>query len=909
MLQSFVCIDLETTGLCSNENEIIEIGAVKVVQGVVTEKFSTLIKPKGKIDEFVSDLTGIDLEMVQNAPEFHDIEKKLCDLLQDQILIAHNAQFDINMLNQAFKRLGKSELTNIYLDTKELSTIIYPNLYSHKLGSLSRHFHLNILDHHRALNDALCVAYLFLQMEEDVRKMNPLIIAEALRLIPSSNKGLKTYLEPLYKEIYKGQSLHYKDYLHSYKKTPPIKQEKNIDFDMPHFFSEQSCLKDKFQSFEVRASQQKMSEFIWNCLTHSEHGIVEAGTGTGKSLAYLIPAIFWARKEATPVIISTRTKHLQNQLVEQEIPKLQSILPHFSYCVVKGKENYIDVEKFDELYQEYATGLIVRDVIEFLGLLSWIIKTETGDLSELHPNILSRFNQRIHFTNFSESHKKTKVKEKCFVAKMRKKAKDADIIITNHSLVFSDIISKAGILPEYNYIIFDEAHHIEESATSSFSVQVTNLSIAEAMTLFIGKNHEPYLQNILSLEDLHKVSELFLSLKQANERFFNKLDQLFKEWEISQDTPKKQIRITPEVRQSASGINVEKELDHFLLQINPILDLLESLIGRLKENSQPDIKEFVFKVTASQQMLLNIKNNFQFIFANQQNNQLNYVSWIESEKNNNRKWYKCIAAPLDCSIQLAQALCSQKRSIIMTSATLTVQGSFQYFLSQIGITLSEKPYQTLILPSEFNYKQQADFYILKDIPSFSETKESHQVMSKIISEIVRKEKGKALILFTSYKTLKSLYYLLKNDLKDINVTVYSQHLHGSRESILERFKAEIGRAVLLGVDSFWEGIDLPGNQLTSVIIQKLPFHVPTEPIHSARMEYFEEKGGSGFMDYMLPLALLKFRQGIGRLIRSRYDTGSILVLDHRLSTKSYGKHFLKEVAHYNIIETNMAQLN
>lgn len=912
--QTIVCVDVETTGLSCIENEIIEIGAVKLVDGIITDQYISFVKPKGRIDTFVSELTGIHAGMLVDAPAFADIYKEFLTFLGDSLFVAHNVQFDYDMINHALARIGQPCLTNDLLDTQELTTILYPHIYSHKLSSLARHFKWTTDTYHRALHDALSVASLFLQIEKDIRQLNPLILSEGAKLIGDEKRGLKHYIQSVFSEVYKGESLHYKDYLSAYKKSPAKKQESKLPNEsIADFFSTSSKLKTEFQQFEVRSSQQKMAEFIDRCFQKSEHGIVEAGTGTGKSLAYLIPAIFWTNKHNTPIVISTNTKNLQNQLVYNDLPKLFSIMPFFSYCVVKGKENYIDIEKFEAMYRSYSLFLLKRDVVEFLGLLSWILKTQTGDLSELHPNIYSRFYQLVHFTGFSESTAKRKLKEKCFVTKMRKKAKESNIIITNHALVFSDLISGAGILPEYQYLIVDEAHHLEEAATSSFSVEFNNFSSAEVIQFFIGKKQRAYFETIallissipLAKEKLITVLADVEALKDAQWVFFEQVAQLLSVYQgNAKEGAKQQIRISPLVLENPAWQELTRVLQPITQLISKLCETLRSMNELLKDQSLPDLQDFAFKLTYISRLLNTLEDNLNFIFS--ENPQ--YVRWIESDKVNNRIHYSLIAAPIDCSVPLSDRLFNKKRSIIATSATLTIKNTFQYFIDQIGLAKSERPYQTCLLPSDYNYKEQANFYIIKDLPSFLENKEGNEKMAHLIAQTIKSRDGGVLVLFTSYKTLRGVYYSLKEFLKSSGISIYSQHLHGSRESMIERFKNDPSRSILLGVDSFWEGVDIPGNALNCVIMQKLPFAVPSDPLHSARMEHLELSGGNGFMSYLLPLAILKFKQGIGRLIRSKYDTGSIVVLDNRLFTKSYGKYFLDEVLHYNLVEANSQSL-
>ena len=915
-IQSIVCLDVETTGLSYADNEIIEIGAIKLLDGEIAQEFSSLIRPKGKVDDFVADLTGIHQSMLTDAPTFAQIADQLIELIGDSVFVAHNVQFDFEMLNAALKRIHAPPINNTLLDTQELATIIYPNLYSHKLSALTRHFAWPIETHHRALSDAMCVAHLYRQLEKDARRLCPVVLAQANKLISANKIGLKLFFNHAYNDTFQNQRLYYKDYLTAYKS--PTKQRKDIHFvnSISSFFSEEkSKLKSQFQTFEFRPSQQAMSQQVWDSFMNHTHSVIEAGTGTGKSLAYLIPSIIWATTQKTPVVICTKTKHLQNQLESQDIPKLEPILPGFSYCLVKGKENYIDIEKFDELYETYILGTNQRDVIEFLGLLSWILQTETGDLTELHPNIHSRFYHLVHFTTFSESVSKKKNKEKCFVNKMRKKAKDADIIVTNHALILADLVAGSQILPDYQYLIIDEAHHLEEAATNAFSSRFSNLAILDLVNFFnIKKNHAYFeaIDRILSGEANEIViqqalQEIILqihTLKHCNNVFFDQVHLIMTAAQNKKDADRHQLPITEEVLLNPKWMQLQESYQKLSKCLETISQSIEKAIFHLKETKSTDLTDFLFKLTTSMMQCGMINESLSFVMSENPK----FVRWIEFEQTHNRIIYAISASPIDCSRLLSEQLFAKKQSIITTSATLTVQQSFAHYLDQIGLLSCGKTFQTVLLPSEFDYKVQAKFYVISDMPYFTDSKDCAEKMAHIIAKAVKLYNGRTLVLFTSYKILKNVYYALKSILKSSNFIIYSQHLHGSRESILERFKADPNKSVLLGVDSFWEGVDIPGNALSCVILQKLPFNVPTDPIHEARMKLIEQKGGNSFLDYMIPLAILKFKQGIGRLIRSKTDSGAVIVLDNRLTTKSYGKLFLNEIAHYNVIKTNLIDM-
>ncbi|MFA5878591.1 MAG: helicase C-terminal domain-containing protein [Candidatus Margulisiibacteriota bacterium] len=903
-MKTYICLDLETTGLAYKTNEIIEIGLVKIVNSEIVDRFSSLVKPQGRLLGFITKLTGITSAMLQDAPLFEEIVPSILSFIGEATIVAHNATFDLDMLNQELFRINYGKLINKALDTKDLSLVLHPELLSHKLSALVNYYDLKFT-HHRALTDAEAVANIFIRFRKEILSINPIIIAEAIKLLPSSKNDLKDYFSEIYFEIDKSKSFYYLDYLDSYKKPKKYKKQDNTIDDINKFFQNDSPLKVNFSEFEIRESQIKMAGFIEACFKENNLGMIEAGTGIGKTIAYLLPAIIWARKNGTPVIISTKTKHLQNQIMYQDILKVKSDkTPSFTYALVKGKENYIDIAKFDTIYKNYTLGLLKKDVVEFLGLLSWLLKTATGDLSELHSSIYNIFYYKVHFTSFSDSfYQKDIYKNKCFVNKMRHRAKDVDIVITNHALVFSDLLHNAKILPDYQYLIFDEAHSIEDVASNTASINFNNFTLKEIFNQFKTTHQESLINQIIKMQSLLlntisndlicEIKDKNAQLVQLNEIFFESV-KVFLINNNRESYDKQQFVLDDKARNLLDWQNVNQNHHELITELLKFQYLLEQLTQKKEvPDSGSDItKNFIKRLNDTIQYLGEMISNIQLIFSFNQEN----INWLEMQSIHNDKLIKLISAPIDLRSTF-KLLLDDKKSCIFTSATLTINKNFDYLINRLGIADEKGRIKKLYLESEFNYKEQALFNTITDLPVYNENQEYFKSLAEIIFKIVVSLETKTLVLFTSQKSLKLTYSYLQRYLKEYPITVFCQNLHGSRESIIERFK-QTETGVIFGLDSFWEGIDLAGDLLQCVILQKMPFPVPSEPLTKARINLIEAEGKNGFRDYMLPMAVLKFKQGIGRLIRTKNDTGQLFILDERVFNKSYGKNFLNEISKF-----------
>jgi ATP-dependent DNA helicase DinG len=605
---------------------------------------------------------------------------------------------------------------------------------------------------------------------------------------------------------------------------------------MRDFFGPGGILEERLKDYEYRPSQVRMAEAVQRALEEQNHVIIEAGTGTGKTLAYLLPALLHGRR----ILVSTGTKTLQDQIFYKDIPLLESVVGRpIQAAYLKGRNNYLCRLKLETLHAE---GLFSpRELRTFQSILDWAQQTETGDRAELgsageNSDLWSRMDAR------RERCLGTKCKDydRCFLTLTRQKAMEADIVVVNHHLFFADLMIRksdvAAILPDYSAVIFDEAHDLEDVATEYFGFHVSNYRLAEF------------------IHDARKLEADVDVVAQASERFFNGFAL---------------------VRAGRQPITR--------------LEGIDSLIGALQEarHSIKQMKDFSGEYEALARRAGELESELEIFRSG---NLENYVSWIERRE----RGIFLEACPIDVSRILGERLFKRVPTCVLTSATLTVGDSFDYVRTRIGFSEGRE----LSLATEFNVRKQALLYIPKKMPDYRHPSYLDQAAAEIRA-ILRASEGRAFVLFTSYRQMETMFDLLSEDLP---YPCMVQGKGGGKSRLLEEFKIT-PNAVLFATASFWQGVDVKGEALSAVIIDKLPFQVPTDPLVAARSAHIRQEGGNPFAEYHVPNAILRLKQGLGRLIRSTTDRGILAVLDNRLSTKSYGRLFMESLPDYEVTDS------
>jgi ATP-dependent DNA helicase DinG len=641
------------------------------------------------------------------------------------------------------------------------------------------------------------------------------------------------------------------------------------------FFAPGGILARSPLPYEYRPGQLEMAKAVERALAERRHLIVEAGTGTGKTLAYLLPALRTGQR----VIISTGTKALQDQLYFRDVPFLETLLGDLRVCYMKGRANYLCRHKLAALRtQPILSGL--EEIDQYRQIAEWEQETETGDRAELSgmPESSALW-QKLDARTEACLGSTCPDYRRCFITEMRRKALESDIIIVNHHLFFADLSVRqeaagapdAGILPEAAAVVFDEAHELEEVASSYFGLSVSNIRFEE-----LARDTEAMLRGKEGAENLPAATN---QLRERARMFFAGLP------------------MAGDGRQPFTGREEFLETSGDLyMGVRATLKRLEAEMEQLTGiDEAPGLRKRVVRLRTELEFLL-------------ESNASNMVYWMErriagggsADRTAGRGGFRSQsrttflqATPIDVSELLSELVFEQIPTVVLTSATLTVQGGFEHMRKRLGLAEARE----LVVPSHFRYGEQALLYLPPSMPDPRDP-EFPEAAALCIRRVLEITKGRAFCLFTSYSQMRDLYERL------MPVLDFPILLHGTapRKALLEEFRST-PNCVLFGTSSFWQGVDVQGEALSCVIIDRLPFAVPSDPVVAARMKAIEEAGGKAFFDYQVPAAVLTLKQGFGRLIRSLEDRGVLVLLDNRIRTKRYGQTFLASLPPYRMTAT------
>lgn len=912
---SFISIDIETTGLDPRTCEIIELGAVQYAVGVPTKKLSQLVKPMGEIPSEITRLTGISSSMLNSAPDIENAFVGLQTLLDNSFwIVGHNVSFDLSFIKPLLPKDKFCRLEVRVMDTAVLARILFPRLPRFSLASLVSQFNIGRKRAHRALDDCQAAAEIYLRLISYMAHL-PVSTQESIGRLLFGSESVDIFRKALREtkpleiariklpEQYDERSdEYYPDNVMGQGSPQTFEDYRPLDLAaIENHFLPGGILAKSIAQYEYRRQQAEMAMAMAQAFNKSEFLLAEAPTGVGKSLAYLLPAAWWASSNGEQVMVSTQTKSLQAQLFYKDIPQLQSAVGfNFKAVLLKGKGNYVCLLKYHEFLAEVETSFGRNDRTSLAALVLWIKNTRTGDISECNgfsPTHSLHVWSRISCEGSFCLGPKCSYADKCYLLKIRREAQGCQVIVTNHHLTFADFASGGELALNAGNIIFDEAHNLEKVAASYLGNCLDKRNIERVLSeMYVTRPTQSGFLASLKLAVMHRNPENEIiraldalidsvnNLSFASNRFFESLAAALES--LVRNNEAREIPF-------AQGNNpcAMEERDELLSYFGILRERLQKLCEMLREEEGiPKVREHLVRLDSFALDLKGLQEvASDVLFASD----AEYVYWIERPFSS-RAFPRILSAPLEVGKLLDKRFYDHFKTAIFTSATLAIDRKFDYIIERLGLNLDSKDrIKTICLDSPFDLDSEVAVITAGYLPSPKE-KSFEPAAIESLQQILSSGAKKSLVLFTSHRSLENAGQCLRSSLEKAGIELFSQESSFGSERILRRFKSA-HKAVLFGTDTFWEGIDLPGELLELLILFKLPFTVPDRPWFKANLEKIEQSGESSFARLSLPEAVVKFRQGFGRLIRTASDRGCVVVLDSRIEKTSFGRVFLGSV--------------
>lgn len=914
--RTFVGIDLETTGLDMNQDCIIEIGAVRVTDGKIDGRFEALVNPGIPIPAEVVYLTGITDEDVADAPPVDDVLPGLIKFVGDAPLVAHNAPFDLGFLARAANNRPEFLLGGAgVFDTLTIGRALVPRLNNHRLITLASFFGTGLARAHRAPDDAEATALLLVALMGVLDQVGSAILSrmsafadpQTRLLIDAAKVRSEGRLDPFAVPDHgerEGELLRY-DVARGMEFTRAEREERlSVDLDIAEAaFDEDGPIASRLSGYEERREQLEMMRAVGDSFNSGIDLVVEAGTGVGKSLAYLVPAAHFAVMNGERVIISTNTKNLQEQLFNKDVPFLEDALDlRFSVSLLKGRGNYLCRRRWTEL-SERSLSPQERSVL--LPLVLWEVETRSGDVSEAVP--VRRYGylwSKVSADGGPCMGQKCAMNEECYVMQARRASQAAHIVIINHSLLFSDIETDNRVLGDYSYLICDEAHNLERVATEHLGRRV---NVWRARTVLDAVYRSDGIDTGIVVDTLAEISGqddggILSTVRTAAERLRDEVEEARRSVELFF-----KMLSTEHVRLNAGRAveygKLRYRSESSVADIVPEeLALATSALARVG-NSIAQLGDLIADSGLERSDSIFQGLEFDAARVGGLADDLGYVAgaedpesvfWLEVRSFRDHLECELRCAPVSVAEKMGDFLYSKVESLIMTSATLTVDGSFDFLFERLGLDqLPDWKVLTLDVGSPYDYDAQA----LAVVAGYLKPPSSpgfNRVVSDLVVKLSRPATGGTLVLFTSRAALNAVFEGVRGKLAGSGKLILAQGHGGAPSALLNEF-ARNTDSVLLATSSFWEGVDVPGRSLELLVIVKLPFPVPSDPVVQAHCERYEQNGERSFDKYMVPRTAIGLRQGFGRLIRSTTDTGAVVFLDSRLDSKSYGPRLLDQL--------------
>ncbi|WP_019413000.1 ATP-dependent DNA helicase DinG [Paenisporosarcina sp. TG20] len=896
---TYAIVDIETTGHSPAKGDrMIQFAVVFVRDWKIQSTFSTFIQPEKKIPFFIQDLTNISDKDVKQAPIFEDVATEIYNMLEDCIFVAHNTNFDLSFIQEEFKRIGFPNWKGKKIDTVELSRLLFPTSYSYKLQDITLDRGIELTNAHRADDDAYATAELFIECMKEIEKL-PIQTLEhihkrsfhlkydisSLFFAALQKKRMQVIEENL--DFYKGIALRQKKI-----QGPPVESSTFYPETKNH---KRLFLSEGLKDFKERNGQFQMMDAIWQTLQTNNELAIEASTGLGKTLSYLIPSYFYAKQKGKKVLISTYTSHLMEQLHDVEIPKLEAIVKSkVNVAILKGVSHYIDLHRFEELLRGVDESS--DDTFAICQLLVWLTRTETGDIGELNVSSGGQlFLDKVRKNAFSIKTSEVNVHD--FHSYALAQSYHADILITNHAMLFTDKNRLEPLLTnEITSVVIDEAHQFVRAANAReeriFSFTQWKYVFGQLGTRDQGQLTSSF-ANVLKHHGI-EVDGSFQELDRVYTRCSDRFDEAIQ-------SLVKNVQKTSSARSHSKQTILLEDLtlDYDLLDevyqnLQKWVTIAQKLLGRL-EKSQVDSTHAEKLITAEWLYWLNeikIKTGeWVDIFLSSRHD---YSVWIELDRRSIPGSLHVYKKPIDSTHAVNEIFNGLRGNvgIIWTSGTLAVPGNSRFIVNQLGLPESVQ-IKTFSAPKDFY--QGANLVIVDDMPDIQHVSQSDFIdaVADAVIQTVLVTEGRCFVLFTSQDMLRKTVDLIQDTGLLEGYMLFAQGMtSGSRMKLLKSFQ-RFSKSVLFGTNSFWEGVDVPGDALSAVVMVRLPFSSPDDPVFKTQAERLRKQGINSFSSLALPEAILRFRQGFGRLIRSSTDRGVFIVLDRRIESKSYGKEFIR----------------
>ena len=881
-MPEYAALDLETTGLDPARDRVIEVGAVAFTPDLVTNTLERLVDPGRAVPEMVLRLTGIKPEELRGAASAESALRELADFLHGRQPVGHGARLDVDFLSAA----GLWDPSTEILDTLDVARILLPAAPSHSLPLLAVELGFNQPRPHRALDDADATRQLLLRLRDEAAALDEGLKESMLALVAPYEWAVARFFAEALIAPNPDPGPTSVEVVDSVRRgtaeVPPDDPAL-----VAALLGPEGPLAGVLPDYEHREPQLQMLLAVAQIQARGGILVVEAGTGTGKSLAYLVPSIARAVRHDERVVVSTNTHTLQEQLMAKDLPGLRAWLPwDFKAVLLKGRSNYVSLRRWRRYLAEPCKD---AEELRFkLKILIWLHSTESGDRSELRLH----GREEVLWANIASDPLDCVgihcTKEDCYVHRARAEAESADLVVVNHALLLADAEVGGGLLPDFDHLVVDEAHHLEEAATRGLRQEVDGPGLYALLERLAKAGTPPsgLLSELQRQPHLGSSDEAFGQAMPMSLAAGERVRELFEgaaQWVGARlgDLERRDdsLRLTPILREDPGWAQVSVAGENAVTALSALDAGLRRAVAGVRDwlgGAEPDqgIRELEIirgRLAAATTVL------YEALLTPDSNR----VYWFTLLARTDNLVLR--AAPINVGSLLRDRVYAERRSTVFTSATLAVGGTFDYFSSRVGLGPG---IEELILPSPFDFLHQALVCLPTDFPS-PEQETFDQQVTDVVASVARRVGGRTLVLFTSHRQLRDVHAALKHRTDLDEVLILGQGIDGQRRQLLKAFE-EAERPLLLGTASFWEGIDVPGERLSCVVMVRLPFPVPTEPVYAARAEQVRD----GFAQLALPQAALRLKQGFGRLIRRSTDRGAVVILDNRILGRDYGKAFL-----------------